>query len=224
MQAGNAGNRGHHHAGKKLHGCHVALIKSARRGRQHFENTEGAAIVTQRGNENRADSKATATGQIDARVALRIVTKHDLAGADGFCGNTRIGLEANPEIGSGTSGAGATNDFVAGAAGDGGSGGTSKMLGALGDGADGRFQILFSGMNFHFIGRRDGSEAGHGMCAIGDAKLGANRQGRHARVVGQADYFRIGDGAEQVTHQIIELNVGDEMRGLLVAHRSSENA
>ncbi len=43
-------------------------------------------------------------------------------------------------------------------------------------------------------------------------------------MIGQADDVGIGDGAQQIPNQIVEFDVGDQVRGLLVAHRAAEHA
>ncbi len=127
MQAGDAGDGGDHHAGKQLHGGHVALVEGAGRGGQHFEHAESAAIVTQRRDQDGADSQAAATGEIDARVAFGVVAEHDFAGAHGFGGDAGIGLQTDAEVGSGAAGAGAAHDLIAGTQSDGGAGGAGEM-------------------------------------------------------------------------------------------------
>src|SRR5580704_14821164 len=101
MQAGDAGDGGDHHARKKLHGGHVALVECAGGRGQNLEYAQGAAIVAKRRDEDGADA----------------------------------------EVGSGAASAGAADDFIAGAQCDGGSGSSGEMLGTLGDGADGGFEI-----------------------------------------------------------------------------------
>ena len=128
MQAGDAGDGRNHHAGEQLHGGDIALIKRARGRGQDFEDTESAAVMPQGRNQDGADTEAAATGEVDARVALRVVAQHDLAGTDGFGGDAGIGLEADAEVGGGASGAGAANDFVASTEGDCGSGGAGQLL------------------------------------------------------------------------------------------------
>ena len=182
MQARDAGDGGDHHAGKQLHGGHVALVEGSGRRRQDFEHAESAAVVAQGRDQDRADSEAAAAREVDSRVALGIVAQHDFAGADGFGGDAGVGLQADSEIGSGSSGAGAADDFVAGAQSDGGSGGSGQMLGAFGNGADGGLEIEFRGMNFGVFGGH-GAESGNRMRRIGDAKLAALGERRHMKMV-----------------------------------------
>ena len=131
MEAGDAGDGGDHHAGKQLHGGDIALVEGSGGRGQHLEDAEGAAVVAQGRNENGADAEAAAAGEIDARVAFGIVAEHDFAGADGFGGDAGVGLQANSEVGSGASGAGAADDFVAGAQSDGRSGGSGQDAGRV---------------------------------------------------------------------------------------------
>ena len=173
MQAGDAGDGGDHHARKKLHGSHVALVECAGRRGQNLEYAQGAAIVAKRRDEDGADAEAAATGEVDARVAVGIVTEHDFPGAYGFGGDAAIGLQADAEVGSGAASAGAADDFIAGAQCDGGSGSSGEMLGTLGDGADGGFEIEFGGLDIDFFSGMYGAEAGDRMSCVGDAKLTA---------------------------------------------------
>src|SRR6266700_1901379 len=62
------------------------------------------------------------------------------------------------------------------------------------------------------------------MSSIGDPKLRAQSQGWHAGMIGHAHNVRIGDRSQQITYQIVELDVGDKMRGLLVEYRSAQHA
>ena len=79
------------------------------------------------------------------------MAKHDLAGADTVGGNSGVGLQTNSEIGRGTAGAGAADDFVSVAEGDGSASGSGQSLGAFGNHADGRLEINFAGININFI-------------------------------------------------------------------------
>ncbi len=175
MEAGDAGDGRDHHAGEQLHGGDVFFVEGAGRCREHFEDAESAAIVTQRADQDGADAEASATGEIDAGVAFGVVAEHDFAGADGFGGDAGFGLQANTEVGSGASGAGAADDFIAGAQSDGGAGGAGKMLGALGDGADGGLEIQLASVNVDFFSGADSPESGDGVSAVGNAKLAAQR-------------------------------------------------
>jgi len=145
------------------------------------------------------------------------VAEHDLAGSDGLGGDAGIGLEADTEIGSSSSGAGPADDLVAGAQGDGSTGGAGEVLGTFGDGADGGLEIELGGMNFNFFAQGDGPKAGRGMCRIGYAQLTTQRQRRHAGVIGIFEDVRIGNGSQQISDEIVEFGVGNEMSGLLVA-------
>ena len=173
MEAGDAGDGGDHHAGEELHGGYIAFVKGAGGGGEDFEDSQRAAVVAQGRDQDGAHAETAATGKVDARIALGVVAEHDLAGADSFGGDAGVGLEANAEIGSGASSAGAANDFVPGAKRDGGSGGAGQVLGAFGDGADGGLEIEFRRVNFDFFGYGDGLESRGGMSGIGDSKLAA---------------------------------------------------
>src|SRR5271163_4526964 len=104
--------------------------------------------MTQGRNQNRADAKTAAAGEIDLRIAFGIVAQHDFSRAYGFGRNSHVGLQANAKIGRGTAGTGAADDIVPSAQGDGGSGGAGQVLGAFGDGTDRGLEIEFGGMNF----------------------------------------------------------------------------
>jgi hypothetical protein len=216
MDSGNARNGGYHHAREKLHGGHIALVEGSGGGRKDFENPKSTAVVAQGGDQDGADSQAAAAGEIDAGIALGIVTEHDLAGTDGFGGDAGIGLEAHTKIGSGTASAGAANNFVAGAQSDSSPGGTGQMLGAFGDGADRGLEIEFSGVNLDVFGRVDGAESGGRMGGIGQAKLAPLGERRHARVFFRAMKIRHWHSTEQIAHETVELGVGDEVRRLLM--------
>jgi|SRR5579859_6113909 len=159
MQARDARDGCNHHAGEKLHGGNVALVEGSGRRRQHFEDAERAAEMAQGRDENGADSEPTATGEIDARIAFGVVTQHDFAGTHSFGGDAGVGLKANPEVGCGASRAGTANDFVAGAEGNRGPGGSGQVLGTLGDSADRGLKIEFGRMNFDFLAGSYGAES-----------------------------------------------------------------
>src|SRR6266576_2220489 len=224
VDGGNARNGGYHHAREKLHGGYIALVEGSGGGRKDFENPKRTAVVAQGGDQNGADSQAAATGEIDAGIALGVVTEHDLAGTDGFGGDAGIGLEADTKIGSGTARACAANNFVAGAQSDGGPGGTSEMLGAFGDGADRGLEIEFSGMNLDVFGRVDGAESGGRMGGIGHAKLATVGERGHARVIFRALEIRHWYGTEQIANETVELGIGDEVRRPLMAERAAKDA
>src|SRR6202034_831509 len=42
-------------------------------------------------------------------------------------------------------------------------------------------------------------------------------------MVGNFENMRVGNGAEQVAHEAVEFGIGDQVSGLLVAQRSTEN-
>ena len=62
------------------------------------------------------------------------------------------------------------------------------------------------------------------MRRVGDAKLAAESERWHPRMVDRAEDLRIGHGTQQVAHEVVEFAVGDEMCGLLAAERSAEHA
>jgi hypothetical protein len=221
MDRGDAGNGGYHHAREQLHGGYIPLVEGSGGGRQDFENPKRTAVVAQGGDQDGADSQAAAAGEVDARIALGIVTEHDLAGTDGFGGDAGIGLKAHTEIGSGTASAGAANNFVAGAQSDGGASGSGQMLGALGDGTDRGLEIEFGGVNLDFFRRMDGAESGGWVRGVSHAKLATLGERGHARVLFRAVKIRHWYGTEQIAYETVELRVGDEVRRLLMAERAA---
>ncbi len=225
VQPGDAGDGGDHHAGKKLHGGYVAFVEGARRRREHFEHTQSPAVVAEGRDKNRADPQAAAAGQVNAGVAFGVVAEHDFAGAHGFGGDAGVGLQADTQVGCGAAGAGAADDLIAGTQGDGGAGGAGEVLGAFGDGADGWFKIEFGGANVDLFSGMHDSNAGDGMGGIGDAELAAKRSRGHAGVmVRNVEKLGIGDCAQQVADETVEFRIGDEMRRLLLAKGSPQNA
>src|SRR5579864_4605456 len=115
VEAGDTGNGGYHHARKQLHGGDVFLVKSTRRGGEYLENAQGAAVMAQRRDQDRADAQAFAAGKVNPRIALGVMAKHDFAGSDGLGGDAGIGLEADAKVGSSAAGTGATDDLISGA-------------------------------------------------------------------------------------------------------------
>jgi hypothetical protein len=174
--------------------------------------------------KNGSHTQAAAAGKIDAGIALSIVTEHDFAGADGFGRDAGVGLQADAEVRSGASGASAADDFVAGPEGDGGPGSAGEVLGALGNGADRGLEIEFSGMDFDVFGNGDRLESRGRMGGICNTKLAALREQGHAGVLIGIERVWDRDRAEQVANQAIEFGISDEVRGLLMEERSSEDA
>ena len=43
-------------------------------------------------------------------------------------------------------------------------------------------------------------------------------------MIGVIEYCRVGNGTQQIANQIVEFGVGDQVRGLLVAERSTKDA
>jgi hypothetical protein len=232
VQAGDTGNGCHHQTGKQLHGSDIAMVKSAGGRGKHLKHAQSAAIVAQRGNQDGAHPEAAATGQVDAGVAFGIIAEHDFAGTHGFSRDSGVGLEANPEVGRGAAGAGAADDFIAGAECDGGSGGTCKVLSPLGYCADGRLQFQLGGADFHLFDGlpvdRRGSKTGCGMRYVRQAELAAVGEGREAgtvgKIVGAIHGLGIGNGAQKVADETIELGIGDQMSGLLGEQRSPKDS
>src|SRR5579862_5096457 len=66
------------------------------------------------------------------------------------------------------------------------------------------------------------------MGGAGDSKLAAKRGGRHAGVVigivFELREIRIGNGAQKITHQVIEFRVSNKVSGLLTQKRTAEDA
>ena len=129
--------------------------------------------MAQRRDQDGADAEAAATGEIDARVALGVVAKHDFAGAHGFGRDAGIGLKAHAEIGSGAAGAGAADDLVSSAQSDGSSGGSRQVLGALRDGTNGGLKVQLGSVNLSIL-HRNRPETGRRVHSIRDPKLAAH--------------------------------------------------
>jgi len=89
-----------HHAGKQLHGGNVLLVEGIRSAGEHLKYTQGPAKVAQWSNQYRPHSQASATGQIDARIALRVMAKNYLSGSNAVCGNAGISLQPDTKIGA----------------------------------------------------------------------------------------------------------------------------
>ena len=63
------------------------------------------------------------------------------------------------------------------------------------------------------------------MGGVGDAKLAALSQRGHAGAIGShRQDFRVRHGTQQIAHEVVEFDIGNEVRGLLVAQRSAEHA
>ena len=190
-----------------MHGGHVAVVEGVRRTGENFEYAQGPAEMAEWSCKNRARAEAAATGQIDQRVSLGIVTKDDLAGADTIGGDSRVGLQANSEIGRGAAGAGPADDFVSVTQGDSGAGGSGQSLGALGNHADRGLKIDFAGMNIKLVaGNMDHAlhrvrTHGSSMAARGSER---GERSRNAVFSGCRRY-----GAEQLAHQAVEFSVRD---------------
>jgi hypothetical protein len=99
------------------------------------------------------------------------------------------------------------------------------MLGAFRDRADGRFKVKFNGVNVNFFLGVYGAKSRDGMSGIGDAKLAAKGDRGHASMmIRDVQDLWVGDRAQQIADQTVELGISDEMSRLLIAQRSSQNA
>lgn len=72
----------HQDTGEQLHGSDITLIEGIGRSRQHFEDAERPAVLSQRRDQNRSSAETAATGEIDPGVFLGVVTEKNFAGAD----------------------------------------------------------------------------------------------------------------------------------------------
>jgi hypothetical protein len=85
-------------------------------------------------------------------------------------------------------------------------------------------------VNLDFLARVHGAKTGDGMGGVGYAKLAAeNTRGLARLKVGNVQRFSVpdlwvGDSAQQVADEAVELGIGDEMCGLLMAQRPAQNA
>ena len=132
--------------------------------------------MAQRRNQDGANPKAAAAGEINPWITFGIVAKHDFSGADCFSRDASVGLKTDPEVGSGATGASPANDLIACAQSNGCSGGTCEVLRTLGNSADSGLEIEFSSVNFVFFGNMDRAKPGGRVCGIRHAKLTALRQ------------------------------------------------
>jgi hypothetical protein len=146
------------------------------------------------------------------------VTKHDLAGAHRLGGNSGIGLQTDSEVRGGSAGAGPAHNFFSGPQRHGRSSRARQMLGAFRNGADGGLEIQFRRINLGVFRQMHRLETRDRMCGVGHAKLAAQSQRWHAGVVRYVHDVRIWDGVQQIAYEIIQFNVSDEMRGLMVTH------
>src|SRR5579863_8486580 len=79
-------------------------------------------------------------------------------------------------------------------------------------------------MNFNFLSGGNCAESGDWMGRIGHAKLTALSECGHPGVVRHGKDLRIRNGSKQIADQAVELGVGDQVGGLLVAQRTTEDA
>src|SRR5438876_4607777 len=70
-------HRCNHHAGEHLHGGNVSAIKGVRCRREDFEHTERPSEMAQRSREDGTYSEPAATREIDTRVSISVVAKHN---------------------------------------------------------------------------------------------------------------------------------------------------
>jgi hypothetical protein len=98
------------------------------------------------------------------------------------------------------------------------------MLSALRDGADGGFKIEVRRMNLDLFPYGYGFETGRWMGGVCDAKLSAVNERRHSGMIDTGQGCGVRDGSQQVADEIVQLDVGDEVRCLLVEQRSPEHA
>ena len=105
--------------------------------------------MAQRSDQDGTNTKPATAGEIDPRIAIRIVAQDNFTGPDAIRRDTRIGLQPDPEVGSGAPGAGAADDFVARPQGNGSPGRAGQRLRALGDHVNGRLQIKLVRINLH---------------------------------------------------------------------------
>src|SRR5437660_11043443 len=68
--------------------------------------------MAQRSREDGTYSEPAATREIDTRVSISVVAKHNFPRADAVGGDPGIGLKAHSKSGSGTTGGGAADDFI----------------------------------------------------------------------------------------------------------------
>src|SRR5438094_9428500 len=93
-------HRCNHHAGEHLHGGNVSAIKGVRCRREDFEHTERPSEMAQRSREDGTYSEPAATREIDTRVSISVVAKHNFPRADAVGGDPGIGLKAHSKIGA----------------------------------------------------------------------------------------------------------------------------
>src|SRR5580700_7118660 len=144
------GHGGHHDTRQQLHGRDVAMVEGVGHRGQHLKQAKGAAIVAKRGDENGAGSQPAAAGEVHARIGFGVVTKKNFPGAQTFGGKAGVGLQVDAEVGSSAASARAANDLTPVAKRDGGAGGASERLSALGNDVDSRLKFQFVGVNLEF--------------------------------------------------------------------------
>src|SRR5713226_23913 len=99
------------------------------------------------------------------------------------------------------------------------------MLGALGDGTDGRLEIEFRGTNVHLLVRRHSAESGRGMGCVGYSELAAESGRRNPPMMVDGSHrFRIWHGTQQIADKRVQLGIRDEVRRLCAEERSSQNS
>jgi len=96
-----AGNGCNHHAGKELHGGDILIIEGVRGCGEYLEYSQGPLKLAERCRQDGAHSQAAASCQVHLRIVFSVVAEYDFAFAQTFRGNTRVCLQADPDIGSG---------------------------------------------------------------------------------------------------------------------------
>ena len=144
MGTRKAGDCRHHDAGKKLHSGNVTRGKRIRSGRENFEYPKSTAEMAQWRGQNRPHAQPLARSQIDLRILLSVMAKHNFTGTDAIGRNAGIGLKTDTKIRRGASGAGTAHHLIAFTERDRRATGSGQCLRAFGDYADGGFQINFS--------------------------------------------------------------------------------
>jgi hypothetical protein len=126
-----------------LHGRNIGLVEGIRSGRENLEDPQCPAEMAQWSRQNGAHTKAMTTGQIDLRIALRVMAQDHLSCANTLSGDAGIGLQTNAEIRCSTTGAGSTDDLIPLAQRNGSACGPGQTLGPFRNDMDSRLEIDF---------------------------------------------------------------------------------
>jgi hypothetical protein len=100
-------------------------------GKQFEESPHLARPAQQRQNDDGRDAKRPAGFEVHTRIGLGVVAAEELAAGNAFAGESGAHLQPGTNCGGAGSGAGAANHFVSLREGEGGSGGSGDVLGAL---------------------------------------------------------------------------------------------